>query len=135
MLEEIVYNSVFIHSRKCSLFLLDFFANLVPVIKRVKYLYCFMWFLLYHLLHLFSSNFTATHFFFLFFWNIWIFKNRPWRRLSRNVNFSNLGNVFYREILKQTGPGSAFLEHLETQILKNLQFGAFVGSMYVPVCK
>ena len=26
---EIAYNSVFIHSRKCWLFLLDFFTNLV----------------------------------------------------------------------------------------------------------
>ena len=133
MLEEIAYNSVFIHSRKCSLFLLDFFANLVPVIKRVKYLYCFIPSV--PLVASFQLKFYSHTLFFFFFWNIWIFKNRPWRRLSRNVNFSNLGNVFYREILKQTGPGSAFLEHLETQILKNLQFGAFVGSMYVPVCK
>ena len=27
--------------------------------------------------------------------------------------------MFYKEILKQTGPESAFLEHLEAQILKN----------------
>ena len=27
--------------------------------------------------------------------------------------------MFYKEILEQTGPRSAFLEHLEAQILKN----------------
>ena len=47
--------------------------------------------------------------------------------------------MFYKEIIEQTGPGSAFLEQLEAQILKNLLLrgnhgGAFVGSMYVPVC-
>ena len=47
--------------------------------------------------------------------------------------------MFYKEILEQTGPESAFLEHLEAQILKNFPLGAnhgdaFVGSMYVLVC-
>ena len=47
--------------------------------------------------------------------------------------------MFYKEILEQLGPGSAFLEHLETQILKNFPLGAnhgdaFVSSMYVLVC-
>ena len=46
--------------------------------------------------------------------------------------------MFYIEILEQTGPGSAFLDHLEAQILKNLRLSTnhacmFVGSMYVPV--
>ena len=47
--------------------------------------------------------------------------------------------MFYTEIKEQTGPGSAFLEHLEAQILKIFLFsanhaGAFVGSIYVHVC-
>ena len=46
--------------------------------------------------------------------------------------------MFYIEILEQTGPGSAFLDHLEAQILKNLRLSTnhacmFVSSMYVPV--
>ena len=45
----------------------------------------------------------------------------------------------YKEILEQTGAGSAFLEHLEAQILKNLPIcanhgGAIVGSTYELVC-
>ena len=45
----------------------------------------------------------------------------------------------YKEILEQTGARSAFLEHLEAQILKNFppcanHGGAFVGSIYVPFC-
>ena len=40
--------------------------------------------------------------------------------------------MFYKEIIEQTGPGNAFLEHLESQILKNFPLhanhaGAFVG--------
>ena len=47
--------------------------------------------------------------------------------------------MFYKEIIEQRGPGSAFLEQLEAQISKNLlrrvnHGGTFVGSMYVPVC-
>ena len=46
--------------------------------------------------------------------------------------------MFYIEILEQTGPESAFLDHLEAQILKNPLLSTnhacmFVGSMYVPV--
>ena len=100
---RIAYKNVFIHfrnrSRKCSLFLLHFFTNLLPVIKRRKYLYCFEWFLLYHLLHLFSPDcFTALTSTFFFFLNMWIFKNQPPRRVSCNVNLSNLGNVLERNL-------------------------------------
>ena len=44
--------------------------------------------------------------------------------------------MFYKEILKQIGPGSAFLEHLEVQILKNSPLDANYGGafVYVPVC-
>ena len=47
--------------------------------------------------------------------------------------------MFYKEILEQTGPGSAFLEHREAHILKNFLLGTnhgstFMGSLYVPVC-
>ena len=89
-------------SRKCSRFLLDFIANLLPVIKQRKYLYCFVWFLLYHLLHLsaqialeLSQVYSHTIFFVL---NIWIFKNYPQKIVSCNVNLSNLGNVLQRHL-------------------------------------
>ena len=44
--------------------------------------------------------------------------------------------MFYKEILEQTGPGSAFLEHLEVQIfwLSAKPGGTLVDSMDVPVC-
>ena len=47
--------------------------------------------------------------------------------------------MFYKEIYEQTGPGSAFLEHLETHILEIYLLStnhrdAFMGSMYVPIC-
>ena len=45
--------------------------------------------------------------------------------------------MFCKEIQEQTGPESAFLEHLEAQTLKIVTLsancgGAFVGSMYIP---
>ena len=47
--------------------------------------------------------------------------------------------MLYKEILEQTVPGIAFLEHLEAQLLNFFPLsanhgGAIVGSMYVPVC-
>ena len=47
--------------------------------------------------------------------------------------------MFYKEIYEQTGPGSAFLEHLETHILEIYLLStnhcdAFMGSMYIPIC-
>ena len=46
--------------------------------------------------------------------------------------------IAYKRILEHTLPASAFLKHLEAQILKNLLFdvnhgGVFMGSMYVPL--
>ena len=35
--------------------------------------------------------------------------------------------MFYREIFEETGSGSAFLEHLEAQILENLLLRANLG--------
>ena len=45
--------------------------------------------------------------------------------------------MFYKEIKEQTGPGSAFLEHFQAQILKMYplcasHFGVFVSLIYVP---
>ena len=49
-----------------------------------KYLYCFVWFLLYHMLHLSYPDFTALTslwpYNLFFFFNMWIFKNLPQRR-------------------------------------------------------
>ena len=47
--------------------------------------------------------------------------------------------MFYKEILEQTGPESAVLEHLQALILKRFSpcanhGAAFLDSMYVPVC-
>ena len=47
--------------------------------------------------------------------------------------------MFYKEILEQTGPESAVLEHLQAIILKRFSLCAnhgvaLVDSMYVPVC-
>ena len=39
--------------------------------------------------------------------------------------------MFYKEILEQTGSGSAFLEHMEAQILKNLPLSANHGATFV----
>ena len=91
-----------------------------------KYLYCFVWFLLYHMLHLSYPDFTALtslwpyNLFFFFFLNIWIFKNLPQTRVSHNVNISNLGNVLQRNLRKNRAAKEYILEHLETQIFKIL---------------
>ena len=45
--------------------------------------------------------------------------------------------MFYKEIFEQTGPGGAFLEHLEAETLKiylvDANHNGIVSSMYVPV--
>ena len=43
-----------------------------------------------------ASQLSQVHFF--FFLNMWIFKNQPPRRVSCNVNLSNLGNVLERNL-------------------------------------
>ena len=79
--EEIACESVFIYlkrnrSWKCLLFLLDFFRYLLQVINDVNSLPWFMWFLIYYLLHLFSSDhFNSSHKFIAIqtlFFNVWI---------------------------------------------------------------
>ena len=105
------------------LFLLDFFMNLLPVFKWHKYLYCFVGYLLYHMLHLFNPDcFAALTSLSSYNLNIWIFKNHPQKRVSCYGNLSNLGNVLLI-IWEQIGAGSAFLEHLEAKILKFFLLG------------
>ena len=58
--------------------------------------------------------------------------------MSHNVNLV-IWEMFYKEILEETGPEGIFSEHLNAQILRNLLLGAnhggiFVGLTYVPVC-
>ena len=58
---------------------------------------------------------------------------------SKSVSLYKLWEMFYKEILEQTGPESAVLEHLQAIILKRFSLCAnhgvaLVDSMYVPVC-
>ena len=127
------------HNRwcKCSPFLLEFFTNLIPVIKWYKCLDCFVRFYLYHLLHLFSSHkFMAIQFFFS-----WIYefcKNHWQRRLSHNVNLSNLKNVLQQNLRTDRSKEYIFRAFEGTNFEKlcahHNHNGTNVGSMYVPVC-
>ena len=63
--QKIVYKNVFIYlkcnrSWKCSLFLLDFFTNLLQVLNDAYNLHYFVWCLLYYLLHLYNSDHLAA---------------------------------------------------------------------------
>ena len=71
-------------------------------LNDVNSLHCIRWFLLYYLLCLFSSDcfaaLTSLYFHKFFIWIYEFFKNHLRRRLSRNVNLSNLENVLQRNL-------------------------------------
>ena len=70
--------------------------------SSAKSLHCFVWFLLYYLLHPFSSDYFAALTSLLpynfFIWTPEFSRNYPWRRVFCNVNLSNLENVFQRNL-------------------------------------
>lgn len=69
--------------------------NLLSVIKFCKYLNCFMWFFLYHLLHLFNLDCFTSLWHTIFFLICEFLKNR---RVSWNVNLSNGEKVLHRNL-------------------------------------
>ena len=86
-------------------FLFELFTNQLPLIKRRKCLYCFVWFLLYYLLHFFQPILLRSPHKFIamqivFFFNIWIFEIHPRRRMFCNVNLDNLVNFLQRNVRK-----------------------------------
>ena len=81
-----------------------------------------------------SHKFIAIKIFYLSIWVLFFFV------LFLFGNVTEVIKNFLRRIYEQTGPGSAFVEHLEAQILKMYPLdanhgGAFVDSIYVPVCQ
>ena len=65
-------------------------------------LHCFMWFLLYYLLHLFSSDrfpaLTGLYPYKIFIWIYQFLQNYPRRTVYCNINLSNLENVLQRNL-------------------------------------
>ena len=101
-----------------------------------------MWFLLYYLLHLLSSDhftaLTSLQPYKFFIWTYELFRNHPWKIAFFNVNLSNLENVLLRN-LRADRAWECILEYLHAQILKIYPFyanhvGTFVGSMCVWAC-
>ena len=101
----------------------------------VNNLLSFVWFPLYYLLHHFSSDcladLTCLLFEYINFFKSPAKKNVWWCKLMQ------FGKCLLRNQRKDRA-GGAFIEHLESQILKSLSLGnhrsAFVGFFYVLVC-
>ena len=108
----------------------------------VNSLHCFVWFLLYYLLHFLSSTrfeiltiYSHTKFLFEYM-NFFI--NHPQKRVFRYVSLSNLENVL-QKIQKQTArecisrvSGGTNFEHSSNRASRD---GAFMGSVFVPAAQ
>ena len=114
--------------------------NICLFLLDVNSLYCFVWFLLYYFLHLFSSDclaaLTSLRLYKFFFWIYEFLKNLPQRRVYRNPTY-----IIWKMFLK----GNLRIGRLRECIFRvsgsNLNFffcvaptcGAFVSSIYLPV--
>ena len=113
----------------------------IRVFFYVNSLHCFLWFFLYYLLHLISSDrfaaLTSLQPYKFFIWIYKLFKNHPRKRVFRNVSLSNLENVLQRNLRTDRASKCIFRVSGGTQILEIYPFGSnhggtLMGSMFVP---
>ena len=82
--------------QKCFHFFLISLQTCSHSLNDVNSLHCFLWFLLYYLLHLLQPSQVLLYK--VFVWLYEFFKNHIQRIVFRIVNLSNLENVFKRNL-------------------------------------